>query len=335
MSLVRLNLAIILVLAAATQSFADTVRVIIDRALVWNRPSGVAVIITQLNRGTVVDVVRRDGDWYEIVVPGRQPSTGFIRATQVVLETIGPPSAQAARATAAARPTTTRRRRPGFFNFDAAYRVAQDDLTRSFSDFSHEYAEAGDVSANYGKTIGLAADITVGQALVGQVGLGFGASYYLRQKPADVTAHVPHPFHFDSDRTATFTSKKLNAHETAIHIPVVWIPPPFGRFKVLVFGGPSLFRVAQTVVTGLTLDDQYPFDTVAITGVVTEERRSLSLGYHAGADLGIFFGRTRNVGVGVGARFTRADLKFEDDGATSSAGFAGALQAVAGLRYRF
>src|SRR5262245_22468041 len=62
-------ISLIFVLLAATGAFADTVKVTVDRALVWSRPTGVSVVITQLLRDQTVEVVRRVGGWYEILVP--------------------------------------------------------------------------------------------------------------------------------------------------------------------------------------------------------------------------------------------------------------------------
>src|SRR5712671_1066502 len=85
-------LALVLLLAGCVAAFADTIKVTVDRALVWNRPSGVAVVVTQLRKDDTADVVRRVGGWYEIVVPSGSLSnevrTGFISASQAVIDTV-------------------------------------------------------------------------------------------------------------------------------------------------------------------------------------------------------------------------------------------------------
>src|SRR5260221_13803984 len=93
--------AFALLLLTSAAAFADTIKVTVDRALVWNRPSGVAVVVTQLRKDDTADVVRRVGGWYEIVVPSGSLSnevrTGFISASQAVIDTVGPLSALAER----------------------------------------------------------------------------------------------------------------------------------------------------------------------------------------------------------------------------------------------
>ena len=67
--------------------------------------------------------------------------------------------------------------------------------------------------------------------------------------------------------------------------------------------------------------------------MTTEERKGTFWGYHAGADISVFF--TRSVGVGGGVRYTHANIKkFEADAATTK-GTAGGLSALAGVRFRF
>src|SRR4029453_13763252 len=94
MSVPRFACSLLLVLLVSSRASADTVRVIVDRALVWTRPSGVSVVITQLLMDQTVEVVRRVGDWDEIVVPAGslQVRTGYILAAQVVVDSVGPPS---------------------------------------------------------------------------------------------------------------------------------------------------------------------------------------------------------------------------------------------------
>jgi hypothetical protein len=336
MRFARVSLFALLVLAAAATGSADTVRVSADRALVWTHPSGVSVVVTQLRKDMVVDVVRREGQWYLIVLPagalGSPVRTGYVHATQVVIESVGPQSFQAALGARAGAPAP-QRKPTGFFNIDAVRRSNPDDLTRSFTSFTESFAEPGTIAANYGASAGWALGLMGGQAVWRSIGAEVGVDYYLRKQSAAVDARIPHPFFFDQPRSATFETGTVSGHEAAIHIGGAWIPPAFGPVRVLAYGGPTIFRVSQVVVTGLTLDDQYPHDTVAITGVTTAERKGTVFGFHAGADVSYFF--TRSVGVGAGVRYSHATLEFARDPDATSTGIAGATGAVAGARFRF
>src|SRR5262252_801005 len=86
----RIALFASLIIAVAATASADTVRVIADRALVWTQPGGVSLVMNQLLKGQTAEVVRRVGEWYEIVAPpgsgGCVRRTVLISASQIVLE---------------------------------------------------------------------------------------------------------------------------------------------------------------------------------------------------------------------------------------------------------
>lgn len=334
-----LVLFVLLLLFSTSSAFADTVRVFSDRALVWTRPSGVSVVITQLKKDDVVEVVRRTGDWYEVRLPsgtlGLETRTGYVLASQVVLDTLKAPSppSQAARAATAREPQRSANKE-SFLNIDGVYRVGQDDLTRASKAFSDVLAEEGTITSNYGDNTGWSFEVMAGQAVWNSLGFGVGVGYYLRDRSVAVEAAVPHPFLFNRLRPATFDTEPLSAHEAAVHIPVVWMPA-FGRVRLLAFAGPSIFRLSQVVVTGVTLNEAYPYDTVAISGVTIADRTATVFGYHAGGDVSYLF--SRSLGLGAGVRYSRsqATIEFADDEDVTTVGIAGALQVVAGVRFRF
>ncbi len=111
MSVRRVVLFLILLVAVAAPASADTVRVVVERALVWTQPGGVSIVMNQLLKDQTAEVVRRVGDWYEIVAPpgsgGGDRRTGFISASQVVLESGSSPSGRAATAPRTPAPRRT------------------------------------------------------------------------------------------------------------------------------------------------------------------------------------------------------------------------------------
>ncbi|HEX7795030.1 MAG TPA: hypothetical protein VF456_11795 [Vicinamibacterales bacterium] len=341
----RIALFAILIIAVAATASADTVRVIVDRALVWTQPGGVSIVMNQLLKGQTAEVVRRVGDWYEIVAPpgsgGGDRRTGFISASQVVLESGNPPTSQqpATRRTPAAprasqaTPSSLSPKKLRTLNVDGAFRANGENVTQSFTAFTTQFAEAGSIATNYGKRSGASFDVLLTQPLFWQIGVGAGVDYYVRGQDASIDARIPHPFFFNQLRTATFTTDALSAHEVALHIPAVWTPGAIGPFRITIFGGPSIFHVSQTVITDLVLNDQYPFDTVTITGVKTASRKGTLFGFNAGGDVAYYF--TPTVGVGGVVRYSHARLKFDDDTGVTTDGNAGGLSIGAGLRFRF
>jgi hypothetical protein len=341
MSVRRIVIFLVLALAVAATASADTVRVVVDRALVWTQPGGVSIVMNQLLKDQTAEVVRRVGDWYEIVAPpgsgGGNRRTGFISASQVVLESGSGRGGSATparnRTPAAASPSGSSGKSGRIVNLDAKVGVGGGELTRSFTAFTDVFAEAGSISTNYGKHSGVGLNALFARPIAGPFGVGAGVDYFVHSPAATVDARVPHPFFFNQLRDATFETSGLSAHEAAVNFDGLWMPEPFGSLKIMIFGGPTIFHVSQTVVTDVMLNSQYPFDTVTITGVKTANRTSNLFGFHVGGDVAYFF--TPSTGVGGGVRFSHARLKFDNDSGVTTDGKAGGVSVVAGLRFRF
>ena len=324
-------------LAAGGTAHADTVRVVADRTLIWSSPSGVSVILNQASKDTVLDVVRRVNDWYEVVLPPASSGSvvGYVLASQVTIASTGPPSARAAAAARRAVPPPPARtsERTSFLNLSGAYQQGGTVLTRRSTAFAASYAEPGSIDGTYGRSAAWKIDVLGGQAVSHHVGVGLGISYQRRDRSATIAAQVPHPFFFGQLRPATFETSPLRQAEFAVHIPVVWMPTLAGRAKVLLFGGPSVFRVTQDVVSDLSLSETYPYDQVTVTGSTQTELSTTVFGFHAGADVAYMF--TPAVGLGGGARYSSGQLELRDDADATSRGRPGGLEVSAGVRFRF
>jgi hypothetical protein len=331
-------LTLLLVLIASSAAFADTIKITTDRALVWSRPNGVAVVITQLKKDDTVEVVRKLNGWYEIIVPGNSMSTevrtGYVSATQAVVDSVGPPSVVVQRVTTPPAPRV-RSTKPGtsFFNIDGMRSRNSDDLTESITLFTPKLDENTSFSTNYGNPTAWSMDFMGGGPVWHSLGIGFAVGYHKRNQSANIDAEIPHPYFYDTLRPASFTTGPLQSREAAFHFPAILMPPAFGPIKILLFAGPSIFRLSQTQVTNIIVNEAFPYDTVTISDVTTEERKGTFWGYHAGADVAVFF--TRSVGVGVGVRFSHANIKGFEQDAASTSGVAGGTSAVAGVRFRF
>ena len=334
----RYVLTVLLLLVASTAAWADTIKITTDRALVWSRPNGVAVVITQLRRDDTVEVVRKLNGWYQIIVPGNSMSTevrtGYVSATQAVVDTVGPPSDLVRRALTP--PVVVRRSTtPGtsFFNMNGVRQRSQDDLTENVSIFTPNLDENTSFDTNYGDPTGWSLDFMGGGPVWHQIGVGFAVGYHQRNRAAQIDALIPHPYFYDTLRPASFTTEPLKSRETTFHFPAIFMPPAFGPVKVLVFAGPSIFRLAHTQVTNIAVTEVAPYDTVTIGSVTTEERKGTFWGYHAGADVSVFF--TRLAGVGVGFRYSHASIKEFEQDAAATTGVAGGVSVLAGVRFRF
>lgn len=338
-------LAVLLVLMTAAIAAADTGRVLVEGALVWNRPNGFGVILTQLGRGERVELIQRVGEWYEVVVPQGRSTVriGYVRASQLEIVQRGPLSAEAQRLRATAPRTAAAPARPIYLNPDFAFRLGATDFIRTATAFSENYAEEGSITTNHGNGSGPLFDLMLTQAFYRRFGAGVAFSFYNRQATATLRAEVPHPFFFNQHRlletdtvqqTSGSRALKPKGSEIGLHVPFTYLVKSSNTLRVSAYGGPSVFFIRQDVITDLTLDDPYPHETVTLTGYTAAERKGTQLGFHLGADVSYFV--APRYGFGAGVRYSTATLALKnDDGAATEGKAGGGVQVSGGLRVRF
>jgi hypothetical protein len=125
----------------------------------------------------------------------------------------------------------------------------------------------------------------------------------------------------------------LTHEELGVHLQVMAMLPVGQRLSVVVFGGPSFFRMSRGLVADVQYDDRYPYDSATFAGAGTSDASARKLGFNTGADVGYFF--ASNVGVGGVIRFSGATVNLDAQDGTTVAVDAGGFQAGAGLRLRF
>jgi hypothetical protein len=219
----------------------------------------------------------------------------------------------------------------GYFSFGGVYQASE----TAFSEELHPTInqETAAVGTGYRVEPGPAVDITAGGRLTGNLGMGFGFSYFRRTGAAGIAGSLPHPFFFGQPRAVTGEAGELTRDERAFHVNAMWLVPVSDRFQVALFAGPSYITVIHQSVTGLSYEDVYPYDEARFTGVETRDRRGSALGFHAGLDVSFYFGRY--LGVGAIVRLTRADVELDADAGAPVPVRAGGTQAGAGFRVRF
>jgi hypothetical protein len=158
---------------------------------------------------------------------------------------------------------------------------------------------------------------------------------------AEVQGNIPHPFFFDRPNDPSTVpgpraiegTTNTTRRETAMHIEAAWIVPG-NHLGLMLFGGPTLFRAEQTLVTDVTYSESYPFDTAAFTGATTVDSTSdWTTGFHVGADVAWKF--SRNFGVGGLVRFSRAEAEFNVANNPAIKADVGGIVVAGGVRLAF
>ena len=238
------------------------------------------------------------------------------RAREVARARGTPPPSSAARPTIAEWVTVS---------VNASYLAA----TRTFDDTRtfDLYAEQGSFTTDY--DIEARVGVDAGAFVRVWENLAAGVAFTTHKDDGDVAIEgtVPHPLLFNQPRAIEGTTPGTR-EETAIHLQVAYVVPINRQLRVVVFGGPSFFTVKQSVVTGITYSEDYPYDEATFSGADVETEEEQKTGFNVGADVGYYF--TKNVGVGGIIRFSQTKVTFSVGEVD-----AGGAMFGGGLRLRF
>jgi hypothetical protein len=195
------------------------------------------------------------------------------------------------------------------------------------------YTEQADFDAGYNAPSAIGIDAGGGFRVWRRLTAGVAVTYFQDKAQATFDARVPHPLLPRRQRPLDGSISNLQRAETAVHAQISWLAPVDDRIIVAVFGGPTVFRVEQDIVTRLALDETYPYDNVALERGAIESRKENTVGFHAGAD--VFYRITRQFGVGGVARYSRGTLSVATRTGQEADLTTGGLQLSGGVRWFF
>jgi hypothetical protein len=195
------------------------------------------------------------------------------------------------------------------------------------------YLESLPINTTYGVSRGQLFDGGILVRVARGFGVGVAVSSFTKRQDAAVTGAVPHPFFYNTPRNIGGPASGLRRSELVTHIQAAYVISS-KRFDVALAGGPSVFNVSQDLVGDLTYTEMYPYDTATFTAATTTKATGTKIGFNAGADVGIKL--SRNVGVGVLVRYSRAKVSFPLAGSSADVNAdVGGPQATGGLRLFF
>jgi len=317
--------------APAAAQGLGTSRVAAVTATVYARcdPSSPARAV--LERGTPVTIDAVNEGWVSVSVAGGEQ--GCMRRTDLEPTQSIERAAEARRAREVARArgtTPVSVSEPAIaervtISVNASYLTA----TRTFDDTRtfDLYAEQGSFTTDYQVEARLGVD--AGGFVRVWKNLAVGAAFTTHKDDRDlvIEASLPHPLLFNHPRAVEGTAPGTR-EETAVHLQVAYVVPVNRNLRVVVFGGPSFFTVKQSVVTGISYDEDYPYDEATFAGADVETEEEQKTGFNVGADVGYYF--TKNVGVGGIIRFSQTKVTFSVGDVD-----AGGAMVGGGLRLRF
>jgi hypothetical protein len=218
----------------------------------------------------------------------------------------------------------------GYVNVSGGYRATTIGATDSVQ--VTEFVEQAQVITTYFVRRAPELNVGAGARVWRNLAVGATVSYLAPSVSGDVSSAVPHPFQFNHPRQVSGTAG-LSRVETGVHVQATWVTPLRNRWQLAIGGGPSFFRLAQSLVQDVTIAQTYPYDTATFSGADSTRVTRSAAGFNAGVGITYFAGR--RVGAGMGLNFSRATVTLPSpDGDTMKLN-AGGATIDAGIRFRF
>ena len=187
-----------------------------------------------------------------------------------------PPNRGAPGRSARARGTTPPARGPASIAERAIVSINASYLTasRTFNDSRtfDLYTEQGSFTTDYQVEARVGVDAGGFVRVWRNLAAGVAFTTHKDDRDLAIEGRLPHPLLFNHPRAIEGT-----APGPAKRRPCTCRSPTSCRsetkLQVVVFGGPSFFTVKQSVVTGITFDEDYPFDEATFSGADVEPRK--------------------------------------------------------------
>ena len=196
-----------------------------------------------------------------------------------------------------------------------------------------EFFETGSRTVNYTTARRPALDAGAGVRVIRRLFVGGAVSAFAGVTSGDLTAEIPHPLQFNRKRSLSAPVADLERQELGFHIQAATLVPISRRLRVLIAGGPTLFRVRQELISAISYEQEFPYETVAFGSAATEFQARTAVGFHAQAGLTALF--SRRLGADVLVRYSKAKTAFDgSDGSTFDAEVGG-VQLGIGVRAIF
>jgi len=205
------------------------------------------------------------------------------------------------------------------------------------STFSY-FAENGTLAGAYKlSTSGLFLETGLGVYFTPNIGLEilFNPDLFSKSGTADFTAAVPHPFHFNQFRTATWSATALKYSGMELDLNILGrIALLRGKLGIYALAGLAYFPSVK--VTNLSevswTEAGYPYTSVTGTPVYAEFSKAV-FGFDVGGGVEYFI--VGGLGVNISARYVIASAKLDIGNGAQIDVKPGGIRLAGGLKYAF
>ena len=197
------------------------------------------------------------------------------------------------------------------------------------------YEEPGTVTTTTNWSSGSLLDVAFGVRVFRNLTAGVGYHQESNDTDSLITGSIPSPIFFNRPRQLN-QAVELERKEKAVHLMLGWVVPLNDKFDVMVYGGPSFFRLEQDVVADVEIGERgAPFTDVVVQPDILTRKKSAT-GFNVGADATYILWSNDDIRVGAGGffRFTQASTDIEMMTSSQETDIGGA-QFGFGARIRF
>jgi hypothetical protein len=170
------------------------------------------------------------------------------------------------------------------------------------------YEEPATITSSSTFTSGSLFDVAVGIRVFRNLTVGAGFHQEQNDTEGVVGGSIPSPIFFNRPRTLSGT-EPLDRKEMATHINIGWVLPFNEKLDVLVYGGPSFFRLTQEVISQVLPNETGATASTITATISTGEQKKSVTGFNVGADATYIVWSNDSVRLGAGGfvRYTGAE----------------------------
>jgi len=171
-----------------------------------------------------------------------------------------------------------------FVTVDVPFQPLNNGFSESLS-FPDTVRRTENVSfaTDYGSTRGVLVDAGAGVRVARGFGAGVVVSWLHRSSAGTFDLRMPSPIAANSPLALSGSVPDLNRREVGVHLQALHALPLGSRARVLVAGGPSVFRLTQDLVRGVQFDVLPGFSALKFDQALTTTVERTVVGFNVGA----------------------------------------------------
>jgi opacity protein-like surface antigen len=318
------------------------IKVIVDKANVRLKPSLDSIIIGEIKKDDVFEVVKKIEEWYLINLPADEKGfvvSGYVHQSVVeeIREEVAPPPAKPP--VSPPLPPQPRVYKPkkqvkrNFFiraNFGYGSKSYSYENNWQFT----EYRENGSVNEKYDiDASGIIVEGAFGIYIMSNIGLEFSFNPSTGKTKGTFSAKFPHPFYFNQHREKSWEKEDLKYSASELNLNLIFNFPVGEMLNIYFSGGGTYFMNVKAENLKLINWSEigYPYNDVNMSPDYADYSKS-GFGFNAGGGFDFFL--MENIALNLNVRYSTGTLKLDVEG-TEVELRPGGLRATAGLKFTF